>query len=147
MNEAERQSRRDSARAWLRRSWRTEEERAALEGLRADVYRRLTGGTRDAGSAEHLSGSRAPHRLDGLSALNETIDGQCEKLLLETTEALRVILQVRDANKRKLLLKHYACYESMEQIAREMSYTKRHIARLHREGLDEVAEILERKNS
>ena len=85
MNEAERQSRRDSARAWLRRSWRTEEERAALEGLRADVYRRLTGGTRDA--------------------------------------------------------------ESMEQIAREMSYTKRHIARLHREGLDEVAEILERKNS
>ncbi len=61
----------------------------------------------------------------------------------ERTKVQDMIAQVRDKTLREILTKHYAGGLTWERIAEELSYTPRHIQRLHKKALAEIQGILD----
>jgi DNA-directed RNA polymerase specialized sigma24 family protein len=127
-----------AARKWLGRARMIDREIAALTDAKRETREQLTRITQNY-SADGAQTSKDPHKYDKLAELESLIDSKVSELCEIKAEITAAIIQIPDGRRRCVLLSYYVRCMTLEQIAVEMSYNYRHIKRLLREGITEIA--------
>lgn len=131
-----------TAKEWLKRGWKLDQEIAALERTKQATRERLMSVT--AGyDGEPVQGTRDPHRYDRLMELEEKINQRIDQLVAVKREIVDAIAQVPDSRYRTLLTERYLSFRTWEQIADYMSIDPRHATRLHGWALLSLEQIIE----
>lgn len=133
-----------TAKEWLKRGWKLDQEIAALERTKQATRERLMSVT--AGyDGEPVQGTRDPHRYDRLVELEEKINQRIDQLVAVKREIVDAIAQVPDSRYRTLLTERYVNIRSWWQIAMDMDYSRQHVDRLHSQALKEFAAVMSEK--
>lgn len=96
------------------------------------------------GMPRNPSPSQSPmaNAIVKIADLEVSIKEDEQKLALIRIELLEVISEVPDISVQLLLMSRYLKDMRWEEIAKEMSYSKRHVYRIHGKALGEVDRIL-----
>ena len=131
-----------TAKQWLNRGWRIQQEIEILNETKADLFDRLTHIT---ASYNGMPGAATPdpHKFDEYAAYCEVVDGYCRQLANTQAEIVSVIEQIPDGNCRRLLTCRYVEFLTWEQVAVKLHYSWRHTMRLHGEALRMAHDVIE----
>lgn len=123
-----------TAKEWLRRGWKIDQEINSLLRTKRETRDRLTSIT--AGyEGDPVQGTRDPHKYDRLVELDSKIDERVDQLVQIKAEITEAIARVQDSRYRTLLTERYLCFRTWEQIAVDMNYSWKQIHRIHGEAL------------
>lgn len=130
-----------TAKDWMLRAWRLQDEIDALNKARQTAYDRMTHITP---SYDNSSGSSTPdpHKFDYVAAYIAQIDERQRKLVDVQAEILNAINRVSNPQIRSILLARYINCERFETIAYRTGVSWRHVVRLHGYGLLEIKNIV-----
>lgn len=134
-----------TAKDWLQRGWKLDQEINALEDAKRKAYDRCISATArpesvSGGTEGNLSSDGGMSAYANFAAL---IDKQIDRLVDTKREIASVIGQVDDAALRTLLTERYINFETWEQIAVSMNYSYQHVVQnLHPKALKRVDSIL-----
>lgn len=135
-----------TAQEWLERGWHLNAEIEELKETKMNLWERCTGTTPTL-SLEPKGGSSNPHKFEVLASLSDEIDRRCEELAAVSSEIFRAIcllpLDERNNKYRRLLQYRYLNFYPFELIAVKMSYTWRHVHRIHSEALEAMEYVIE----
>ena len=92
-------------------------------------------GTADADATLHL--------VERISAKKESYEQRANELIEKREEILEVIHQIKDSKSATVIYARYCRLMPFRQIAREMNYTVGRIMQIHRQGLNEVEQIIQ----
>lgn len=129
---------------WLSRAYHMKRHRAELERARRETFEQLTSMTAQTGG-DGVSCSKEPHKYDALVALNAELDAQISAIANAEREILRIIDTLDDYSQRRLLYLRYVESRSWDDIAMEMSYSKRSVFYIHGEALHAVEPFIAKK--
>ncbi|MEG1967226.1 MAG: hypothetical protein RR142_06090 [Clostridia bacterium] len=130
-----------TAKEWLMRAWRIDNEIAALEHARQRAYERCTSITsRPKDDVVQSGGADADAPLVTLVELECEIDRHIDLLVATKTEILTVIGKVDNSVFRTLLIERYLNFKTWERIAVDMNYSYRQIIYIHGSALLALAE-------
>ena len=130
-----------TAKTWLNRGWRVNEEIETLLRSKRTMFERLTNMTT---SFTGMPGAASPdpHRMDEYAAFCQQIDRRARELTIISLEILAVIARVQDGRYRQLLILRYVEFLTWEQIAVRLHYSWRWTMQLHAEALQAVERVL-----
>lgn len=134
-----------TAKEWLQRGWKLDQEINALEEAKTKAYSRcisITTHLKDIPEA-HEGNSTSDDKLVAYADFCRTVDERIDQLVAVKQEILKVINQVGDQTLRTLLLRRYIVFQTWEQIAVDMNYSYQHICRLHGIALEKVKHVIE----
>ena len=130
-----------TAKEYLRRAYKLNEEIDQLEAAKHKMFSRITSITPKYNS-DTVSGTKDPHKYDAYAQFAAEIDNRVDELVSIKSDILNTIKKVKDAKLRTLLIARYINFNSFESIAVMMNYDWRHIMRLHSDGLKAIDEVL-----
>lgn len=130
-----------TAKEYLRRAYKLNEEIDQLETAKREMFSRITSITPDY-NGDTVSGTKDPHKYDAYAQFAAEIDNRVDELISIKSDILNTINKVEDAKLRTLLIARYINFMTFEGIAVMMNYDWRHIMRLHSDGLKAVDEVL-----
>lgn len=134
-----------TAKDWLQRGWKLDQEINALEEAKRKAYDRCVSATARPDSVPGGAEGSSPSD-GGMSAYANfaaLIDEQIDKLVDIKRETADVIQQVDDTILRTLLTQRYLNFETWGQIAVGMNYSYQHVVQnLHPRALKRVDSIL-----
>ena len=130
-----------TAKEYLRRAYKLNEEIDQLETAKHEMFSRITSITPDY-NGDTVSGTKDPHKYDAYAQFAAEIDNRVDELINIKSDILNTINKVEDAKLRTLLIARYINFMTFESIAVMMNYDWRHIMRLHSDGLKAVDEVL-----
>lgn len=130
-----------TAKEYLRRAYKLNEEIDQLETAKHEMFSRITSITPDY-NGDTVSGTKDPHKYDAYAQFAAEIDNRVDELISIKSDILNTINKVEDAKLRTLLIARYINFMTFEGIAVMMNYDWRHIMRLHSDGLKAVDEVL-----
>ena len=130
-----------TAKEYLRRAYKLNEEIDQLEAAKHKMFNRITSITPKYNS-DTVSGTKDPHKYDAYAQFAAEIDNRVDELVSIKSDILNTIKKVEDAKLRTLLIARYINFMTFEGIAVMMNYDWRHIMRLHSDGLKAVEEVL-----
>ena len=130
-----------TAKQWLSRSRRVDEEINALLRSYDEMKARLTSVTQRL-TGETVQSTKDPHKFDKLAELSELIDERVDELVDIKRKTTDVISRVPDQRQREVLQRRYVANEAWEEIAVDMHYSYMQVHRFHGYGLNEVERIL-----
>lgn len=130
-----------TAKEYLRRAYKLNEEIDQLETAKREMFSRITSITPDY-NGDTVSGTKDPHKYDAYAQFAAEIDNRVDELISIKSDILNTINKVEDAKLRTLLIARYINFMTFESIAVMMNYDWRHIMRLHSDGLKAVDEVL-----
>lgn len=130
-----------TAKAWLNRAWRVQQEIEMLNRTKESIFERLTSTT---ASYSHTPGSATPdpHKMDAYADYCRQVDERARELTKIAGEVVAMISRVEDGRYRQLLLLRYVEYMTWEQIAVQLNYSWRWTMQLHAEALQAVDDLL-----
>ena len=132
-----------TAKDWLSRGWRLNEEIELLKEAKRRAYERCTATTKPL--REPVCGSAGGQDpLADYAALGEEIDRMIAKLMRVKRTALLAIQRVEGSVCRQILIARYVNFQKWEQIADRMHYSPMQISRLHERALREIEPFIER---
>ena len=130
-----------TAKEYLRRAYKLNEEIDQLETAKHEMFSRITSITPDY-NGDTVSGTKDPHKYDAYAQFAAEIDNRVDELVSIKSDILNTIKKVEDAKLRTLLIARYINFMTFEGIAVMMNYDWRHIMRLHSAALKAVDEVL-----
>lgn len=130
-----------TAKEYLRRAYKLNEEIDQLETAKHEMFSRITSITPDY-NGDTVSGTKDPHKYDAYAQFAAEIDNRVDELVSIKSDILNTIKKVEDAKLRTLLIARYINFMTFEGIAVMMNYDWRHIMRLHSAALNAVDEVL-----
>lgn len=130
-----------TAKDWMLRAWRLQDEIDALNKARQTALDRMTHITPSYDSSGGTS-TPDPHKFDYIAAYVAQIDERQRKLVDVQTEILNAINRVSNPQIRSILLARYINCERFETIAYRTGVSWRHAVRLHGYGLLEIKNIV-----
>ena len=110
-----------------------------------DMLLRVTPVLRDTTSGGAAGHDKMENGVVKLTAYEEEISADIDKLVELKREISEVIDRVENPKRRAVLRFRYINYKSFEQIAVDMDMTGRNIYHIHRKALRDVGKILEEK--
>lgn len=131
-----------TAKDWMLRAWRLQDEIDALNEARKDAFDRLTNITQNYDSNGGGTVSPDPHKFDYIAAYIGQIDERQRQLVEVQSEILSAINRVSSPQIRSILLARYINCERFETIAYRTGVSWRHVVRLHGYGLLEIKNIV-----
>jgi len=131
-----------TAKEWLMRAWRIDEEIETLRRARDETFICCTSVT-PSYEGDSVSGTKDPHKFDQLAEYAAQINAKVDELIAIKREIEAAIEQVNDGTYRELLRRRYLCCERWEQIAVGMGYDYRWVLRLHGRALLEIKDAIE----
>ena len=111
-----------------------------------DMLLRITPVMRDTTSGGASGHDKMENGVVKLTAYEEEISADIDKLVELKREISEVIDRVENPKRRAVLRFRYINYKSFEQIAADMYMTERNIYHIHRKALRDVGKILEENN-
>lgn len=108
-----------------------------------DMLLRITPVMRDTTSGGAAGHDKLENGVVKLTAYEEEIRTDIERLIALKREISEVIDRVENPKRRAVLRFRYINYKSFEQIAVDMDMTERNIYHIHRKALRDVGKILE----
>ncbi len=129
-----------TAKEWLKRGWRIEEEIRHKKEMRQNIWDVVTSVTPNT-TADVVSGTANPHKFDRITELDDTIDSLVDKLLRVQYEIVIAVNRLPDRNHRILLERRYVKCETWEKIAVGMGYSYRQVTRMHGRALAAFGEL------
>ena len=133
-----------TAKQFLNRARRIDREISQLLELKQHTRDRLTNITQTL-TADIVSGSHDPHKLDKLVELESEIDNKVDDLVSVKTEIYRTLCKLPDRNQRLVLIAYYLDMTTWEQIAVNMNYSYQHIMWIRKKAIEEVDAIIKDK--
>ena len=130
-----------TAKEYLRRAYKLNEEIDQLEAAKRTMFNRITSITPKYNS-DTVSGTKDPHKYDAYAQFAAEIDNRVDELVSIKSDILNTINKVEDAKLRTLLIARYINFMTFESIAVMMNYDWRHIMRLHSVALKAIDEVL-----
>ena len=130
-----------TAKEYLRRAYKLNEEIDQLEAAKRTMFNRITSITPDY-NGDTISGTRDPHKYDAYAQFAAEIDNRVDELINIKSDILNTINKVEDAKLRTLLIARYINFMTFESIAVMMNYDWRWIMQLHSRALMEIERIL-----
>ena len=130
-----------TAKEYLRRAYKLNEEIDQLEAAKHKMFNRITSITPKYNS-DTVSGTKDPHKYDAYAQFAAEIDNRVDELVSIKSDILNTIKKVKDAKLRTLLIARYINFMTFEGIAVMMNYDWRHIMRLHSAALKAIDEVL-----
>ena len=131
-----------TARQWLGRGWRLQQEINILMESKQSLFDRLTSTTASY-SGEPGAASPDPHKFDGYAAYCSAVDEYAKRLTDVSAEILGVITAIEDGNQRRLLICRYIEFMTWEEIAVKLHYSWRHTFRIHDQALASAKRVIE----
>lgn len=126
-----------TAKQWLNRGRRIDQEIAKLEESRRLIEERLTSITQSY-SGDGAQTSKDPHKFDRLAEINSQISERTDELIRVKAEILETINRLSDQRQRMVLLSYYIDGKTWEQTAVDLSYSWRQVMRIHGHALKEI---------
>lgn len=130
-----------TAKEYLRRAYKLNEEIDQLETAKHEMFSRITSITPDY-NGDTVSGTKDPHKYDAYAQFAAEIDNRVDELINIKSDILNTINKVEDAKLRTLLIARYINFMTFESIAVMMNYDWRWIMQLHSRALMEIERIL-----
>lgn len=130
-----------TAKQWLNRARRLDEELAKLEDTRERIYARVTSITQSYDS-DGAQSSKDPHKFDRLAELDGLISERTDELVHIKAEILAAINRLPDRRQRLVLISYYVDGKTWEQTAVDMNYSYMHVTRIHGYALQEIEKML-----
>lgn len=130
-----------TAKEYLRRAYKLNEEIDQLEAAKRTMFNRITSITPDY-NGDTVSGTKDPHKYDAYAQFAAEIDNRVDELISIKSDILNTINKVEDAKLRTLLIARYINFMTFESIAVMMNYDWRWIMQLHSRALMEIERIL-----
>lgn len=130
-----------TAKEYLRRAYKLNEEIDQLEAAKHKMFSRITSITPKY-NGDTVSGTKDPHKYDAYAQFAADIDNRVDELVSIKSDILNTIKKVEDAKLRTLLIARYINFMTFEGIAVMMNYDWRHIMRLHSAALKAIDEVL-----
>ena len=130
-----------TAKEYLRRAYKLNEEINQLETAKHKMFSRITSITPKYNS-DTVSGTKDPHKYDAYAQFAAEIDNRVDELVSIKSDILNTIKKVEDVKLQTLLIARYINFMTFEGIAVMMNYDWRHIMRLHSAALKAIDEVL-----
>ena len=130
-----------TAKQWLNRARRLDEEIAKLEDTRRRTRERVTSITQSYDS-DGAQSTKDPHKFDRLAELNSLISVRTDELVHIKAEILETINRLPDRRQRLVLISYYVDGKTWEQTAVDMNYSYMHVTRIHGYALQEIEKML-----
>ncbi len=89
-------------------------------------------------------GSAAENNIVRVVDLEAMLQVQIDRYLEQKQEFMQLILQIHDPVHAELLNLRYVCNSKWDDIADTLSYSYRHVLRMHKEAMSELRTIYER---
>ena len=98
----------------------------------------------------HVVGGKGTNKdfsavVDRIIELEVNLERLTAEWIKATKEVQTVIEMLPDPKKRTVLHKHYQENKTLVQIAGEINYTEQYVRKLHFEAINEVQEIIDKK--
>lgn len=129
-----------TAKQWLDRGRRIDQEIAKLEESRRLAKERLTSVTQNYDS-DGAQASKDPHKFDRLVELDGLIDDKAAELVRIKAEIFEMIYRLPNQRQRMVLTSYYVDGKTWEQTAVDLDYSWRQVMRIYKKALPEI-EIL-----
>ena len=130
-----------TAKEYLRRAYKLNEEIDQLEAAKHKMFSRITSIT-PKHNGHTVSVTKDPYKYDSYAQFAAEIDNRVDELVSIKSDILNTIKKVEDAKLRTLLIARYINFMTFEGIAVMMNYDWRHIMRLHSAALKAIDEVL-----
>lgn len=131
-----------TAKQWLNRARRIDEEIDRLLLLKKKTYDRLVSITAQIDSTS-VSGTKDQHKFDRLAEISGEIDKRVDELHEVKSEIFRTINKLDDRTERLVLIGRYLDNMSFEEIAVGIHYSYKQTCRIHGKALLSVTDVLE----
>lgn len=130
-----------TAKQWLNRGRRIDQEISKLMETKALIEARLTSITQSYDS-DGAQSTKDPHKFDRLVEIDSLISERADELTRTKAEILTTINQLPDSRQRMVLISYYIDGKTWEQTAVDLHYSYMHIMRLHGYALMEIEKML-----
>lgn len=123
---------------WLQRGWRLDQEVQALEEAKAKALDRCLSVTAKIQEAPAGYSGDSDAKLIAYADFSAQIDKRVQDLVHIKREILQRLDQIDDPAMRQVMILRYLNFNTFEEIAVKMSYSYRHICRLHGLALEKL---------
>lgn len=130
-----------TAKQWLNRGRRIDQEISKLMETKALIEARLTSITQSYDS-DGAQSTKDPHKFDRLVEIDSLISERADELTRTKAEILTTINQLPDSRQRMVLISYYIDGKTWEQTAVDLHYSYMHIMRIHGYALVEIEKML-----
>ena len=130
-----------TAKQWLNRGRRIDQEISKLMETKALIEARLTSITQSYDS-DGAQSTKDPHKFDRLVEIDSLISERADELTRTKAEILTAINQLPDSRQRLVLISYYIDGKTWEQTAVDLHYSYMHIMRIHGYALVEIEKML-----
>lgn len=130
-----------TAKQWLNRGRRIDQEISKLMETKALIEARLTSITQSYDS-DGAQTTKDPHKFDRLVEIDSLISERADELTRTKAEILTTINQLPDSRQRMVLISYYIDGKTWEQTAVDLHYSYMHIMRIHGYALVEIEKML-----
>ena len=130
-----------TAKQWLNRGRRIDQEISKLMETKALIEARLTSITQSYDS-DGAQATKDPHKFDRLVEIDSLISERADELTRTKAEILTTINQLPDSRQRMVLISYYIDGKTWEQTAVDLHYSYMHIMRIHGYALVEIEKML-----
>ena len=130
-----------TAKQWLNRGRRIDQEISKLMETKALIEARLTSITQSYDS-DGTQATKDPHKFDRLVEIDSLISERADELTRTKAEILTTINQLPDSRQRMVLISYYIDGKTWEQTAVDLHYSYMHIMRIHGYALVEIEKML-----
>lgn len=107
-----------------------------------DLATRVTTAMKDVVVFTNGNGDKIGNAAAEICDLRDEIQRDVQEYCRKKREACGVIDKVRNQKQLDLLQKHYVLHKPLDQVAREMGYSERHLNRIHEAALETIERIL-----
>lgn len=126
-----------TAKQWLNRGRRIDQEISKLMETKALIEARLTSITQSYDS-DGAQSTKDPHKFDRLVEIDSLISERADELTRTKAEILTTINQLPDSRQRMVLISYYIDGKTWEQTAVDLHYSWRQVMRMHGRALIEI---------
>lgn len=130
-----------TAKQWLNRGRRIDQEISKLMETKALIEARLTSITQSYDS-DGAQSTKDPHKFDRLVEIDSLISERADELTRTKAEILTTINLLPDSRQRMVLISYYIDGKTWEQTAVDLHYSYMHIMRIHGYALVEIEKML-----
>ena len=130
-----------TAKQWLNRGRRIDQEISKLMETKALIEARLTSITQSYDS-DGAQATKDPHTFDRLVEIDSLISERADELTRTKAEILTTINLLPDSRQRMVLISYYIDGKTWEQTAVDLNYSYMHVMRIHSYALMEIEKML-----